>query len=170
MKRYLLPFLLLLSTVLPLTADEVICRADGTTILLKEDNTWEIIPGSRDILEPLREINYQGVHIAAEDVGVLRRAGTEQAGLKLRIRNNSEKTVHRIGVTIYFLDRSGQAFHEAVFLPVNDNAVMNPVILKPNYVLRYPRTGTRHVTAEGLDLAEWDVGQIRLEVTEFVAD
>ncbi len=165
MKIILIIITLLFSSYL--LADEVMINNSGETILLKDDFTWEYIESIPEIAEEaLLEINYQGITITVEEVRIITTYSGQEAGLRFHIKNNSSNTVTKLKITVYFLDKTGLAFFEKSYIVVNEDSWTNPIILKPNYTVLHPSDNDRYSTAEGIDLDEWDEGQIWFEVTE----
>lgn len=93
-------------------------------------------------------------------------SGSDEAGIRLKIKNNSDKTIYDLGIVVYYLDKNGKAFYEESFHPVSSSSWTNTLVLKPNYSLLYPADPDNYAVATGMDTAEWDEGKVKLEINE----
>jgi hypothetical protein len=91
--------------------------------------------------------------------------GKTVAGCRFKIKNNSTVTIYNLSITVYFIDKSGKRFFEDTYYPVLSSSWTDKVVLKPNYSLIYP-SEDKYMTADKLDLSEWDEGKIEIEITE----
>jgi hypothetical protein len=89
-----------------------------------------------------------------------------KAGYKLKIKNNSGEIVYGLDITVYFYDKDGKVFFEQTLSPVNSASWTNKTILKPNYSMLYPAGENEYVTADGMDIDEWDEGKIKVEISK----
>ena len=88
-----------------------------------------------------------------------------RAGFRLKIKNNSTVSIYSLHVTVYYLDKNGKRFYEETYHPVSSSSWTDKIVLKPNYSMVYPSDNT-YMTADKLDLSEWDEGKVEVEVTE----
>ena len=150
-------------------AEETVVLSTGEVVRLNDDQTWEYVdhPVNRD--DPMTALNHQGISVVVETAKIIETMfDGNKAGLRFKLKNNSEMTVTKLRITVYFLDHDGRRFFEDAYLVVNADSWSDPKVLKPNYSLKYPTDSSRYATADGLDLDEWDEGKIVFEVTEIV--
>jgi len=90
-----------------------------------------------------------------------------EAGFRLKIKNNSDETIYRMKIVVFFYDKNGKVFYEETRVTVNSESWKDPVTLKPNYSIVYPEADESvYSTVEKMDINEWDEGKIKVEVLE----
>ena len=89
-----------------------------------------------------------------------------EAGTRFRIKNNSTENVNELAITVYYNDKNGKAFFEQTFYPVSNSAFSSTGVLKPNYSVLYPAESDHYMTASGIDLDQWDEGNVKVEITK----
>lgn len=149
---------------------------DRKKVILNSDGTWkyfEVSTGNNKKLENSDYIDTKdGVTVTITNAGIIKTYTDEKyAGIRMRVKNNSSKTVISLTVVIYYLDRNGKAIFEEEFYPVL--YVKNQIYysrpnkkLKPNYSILSPADQNKYSTAKGLNLKEWDEGRVRIKIKE----
>ena len=84
-------------------------------------------------------------------------------GLRFAIRNEGDRTVKRVEVTVYFNDKQGKPILEKKFFPVSWSSIYGGELLKPNYVKRMEEG--KYYTIKELG-PEWKEGAARAEVSD----
>lgn len=143
--------------------DIIAITEDGRKVLLKDNGTWQYIDNKNDIDKIKRQIE-----ITVIQAGITTDYDDNQLpAFQLKIKNNSDTTIYRMSVIVYFIDKNGKIFFEKEFYPVirgtyNLDRVKE---LKPNYSFIYPEIG-KVMTVSEIDLNEWDIGKIKVKVNE----
>ena len=164
MARNLLLVLSVLILSLDITSAEIVILQSGRRVKINEDFTWEEILIDRTLQEPITTLNHNGVLIEAVDVRVINTYSDQRkAGIQFRLRNNSDKTVSKLRVRVYYINKDGQFFFDKDYTLVDSNAYIDRNILRPNYSLRLP-SGNTYYTVDGLIIEEWAVGKIVLDL------
>lgn len=84
-------------------------------------------------------------------------------GVTFKLKNEGDKTLSRVEVTVYFLDKDDNSIYEESFYPVNTEGMFSDSKpLKPNYVWRMER-GKFYSAKSAPD--EWKSGNTKAEVT-----
>ncbi len=147
--------------------DFIAITEGGRKVLLKDNGTWQYIDDKADI----EKIKSQ-IEITVIQAGIITDYDDNQLpAFQLKIKNNSDITIYRMSVIVYFIDKNGKIFFEKEFYPVlggtyNIDRVKE---LKPNYSFLYPETG-KVMTVSEIDLNEWDKGKIKVKVNEVKID
>lgn len=91
-------------------------------------------------------------------------SGSRSASVQFKIRNNGDRTLTRIEVTVYFLNASGAPIAEEVFVPVRVNpyAASAARPLRPGYV--WELEGNRTMTTRSIP-SEWVEGSVEVKFT-----
>ena len=89
-----------------------------------------------------------------------------QAGSRFRIKNSSNETISELDIVVYYYDKGGKIFFEQTFYPVINGSYTSTGVLKPNYSIMYPPESDHYMTASGMDLDEWDEGNIKVEISK----
>lgn len=86
-------------------------------------------------------------------------------GVLFKIKNNGDKTLTKVEVTIYFKDSSGNVIYEKDYNPVlvTDFSFGDNKPLKPNYIWRNERG---HFYSAKSVPEEWKVGSVEAKVTD----
>jgi hypothetical protein len=87
-----------------------------------------------------------------------------KAGCRLKIKNTSQETIYDLSIVLYYYDKEGKPFFEQTVTPVNSSSWTERIVLKPNYTILYPEEADHYMTADGIDLDEWDEGQVKAEI------
>lgn len=85
------------------------------------------------------------------------------AGVQFKLRNNAERTLNRVEVTVYFKDESGNVITEEDFYPVSNRSIENNKPLRPGYIWQI-KSGS-YYTAEHVP-SEWKEGSIEVLITD----
>lgn len=85
-------------------------------------------------------------------------------GVLFKLRNNGDRTLTRVEVTVYFKDATGAVIAEEDFLPVlvSSFSVRNNKPLKPGYV--WQMEANRFMSAKSVP-SEWDEGSVDVKIT-----
>lgn len=84
-------------------------------------------------------------------------------GVTFKLKNEGDKSLSRVEVTVYFLDKDNNSIYEESFYPVNTEGMFSDSKpLKPNYVWRMER-GKFYSAKSAPD--EWKSGNAKAEVT-----
>ncbi len=86
-------------------------------------------------------------------------------GVQFKLRNNGERTLDRVEVTVYFKDSGGNIITEEDFLPVWVRAAysQNDTPLRPGYI--WQMESGKFYTADRVP-SEWMEGSIEAEITD----
>ena len=87
-----------------------------------------------------------------------------KAGVIFRLKNNGEKTLKRIEVTVYFLDRNNNPVYDEKFYPVSVNEYSKDTPLRPSYVWQLDQEHFLPVSRAMPD--EWEQGNAKAEITD----
>lgn len=145
-----------------LKSDLGVSGLDGTT--LRSDN------GTRnDLNEEIalhEKIAYaRNIEIYDFAAGYFESWDGKTPGVKFKIRNNGDKTLSKIKITVYFKDSGGSIIAEEDFLPVSTNSFRSEFNkpLKPNYIWQMPQD--KFLPAESVP-NEWQEGSVVFRLTE----
>jgi len=107
----------------------------------------------------------ENIDISVLDARIIKTILEERkAGFRLKIKNNSNKTIYRMEIVVYFFDKNGKIFYEESRVPVNSES-WDSIILKPNYSVIYPEADENvYSTVDKMDIDEWDEGKIKVEI------
>jgi hypothetical protein len=79
--------------------------------------------------------------------------------VRATIKNNGDKTIKKLKVTAYFLDRNESTISEDSFYPILDSTFKADASLKPHYIREFAFKA-EHVPSE------WKEGRVRLAITD----
>ncbi|MBN2382046.1 hypothetical protein JXQ70_04100 [bacterium] len=95
-------------------------------------------------------------------------------GLQFKIENKGARNVERLGLTLYFLDKTKNIIAEesiTVISPEIPATTETPAqgtgSLKPKFVMRVPRDESQHIEAAKVP-SSWDEGQLDFKICELV--
>lgn len=83
-------------------------------------------------------------------------------GLNFKLKNNGDKTVSQVKVTVYFQDGDGKNIAEEDFYPINTSSIMGGGPLKPGYVWQQEKG--KFYMAKSVP-SEWKPGAASIAVT-----
>jgi DNA-directed RNA polymerase subunit M/transcription elongation factor TFIIS len=146
-----------------------IVRVDGID-WMPSRSTAKDTPSEEKKAEQIRreESDYIKNHVrlyAFEAKYITRRRDSTVPGVSFKIKNDGEKTLYEVNVTVYFKDAEGNIVAEDDFSPVNrfgfiSDGDSGP--LKPGYIWQ-PERGKFYV-CESVP-SEWDPGNAEIEIT-----
>lgn len=84
-------------------------------------------------------------------------------GVDFKVRNNGDRSLDRVQVTVVFYDAEGNAIAEEDYLPVLAGGFNNDKPLRPGYIWQQERG--RFYTAKSVP-DEWESGKVSASVTE----
>ena len=93
-----------------------------------------------------------------------------KTGVTFRLKNNGNKTLNRVEVTIYFLDGNNQPVYDEKFYPVSVSELSNDTPLRPGYV--WQLDSGHFLTVSRAVPDEWQRGStnfrrnVRAEITD----
>ncbi len=84
-------------------------------------------------------------------------------GVDFTLKNNGDRILSQVEITVYFLDKNGDPIHEEIYTPVNSDLRLGATKpLKPKYVWRVERG--YFLPAKSVP-SEWKVGKVKAEIT-----
>ena len=90
-------------------------------------------------------------------------------GVEFRVRNNGDKPIKKVEVTVYFKDKDNKIIHEQKYTPVSITGFDAGNILKPNYIWQIEHG--KFYNAKSVP-SEWSAGSVEAKITsiEFAED
>jgi hypothetical protein len=90
--------------------------------------------------------------------------GGKEAGIVFKVKNNGNKELKRVQVTVYFKDNSGNIIHEDKFTPVSEYSWdSNNKSLKPNHI--WQMDSGYYLKADNVP-SEWKEGSVDVRITD----
>ncbi len=87
-------------------------------------------------------------------------------GYRLKVKNRSNKEISKLSIVLYFYDKNGEIFFEKKSNLIDSDSYTGAKILKPNYSILIPESSGMIRTIEGIDIDEWDEGNVSFEIEE----
>lgn len=86
-------------------------------------------------------------------------------GVEFKLRNNGDRTLKRVKVTVYFKDASGAVVAEEDYLPVlvSEFSLGDNKPLRPNHIWQLPQG--KFYTAKSVP-SEWETGALSARITD----
>lgn len=109
------------------------------------------------------------LNVVIETLASERFANTEgemKAGVQFKVRNIGDLSISYLEIVVYYLNNDDVPFFEREVVLVNENDYSEPTVLKPNYSLLVPKDTSSFLITRGMDIYEWDEGQIEIEIKE----
>ncbi len=90
-------------------------------------------------------------------------------GVTFKLKNNGDRTLDKVKVTVFFNDENGNIIFEEDYHPVlvSDYSLYDNKPLKPNYVWRNERG--RFYSAKSVP-SEWKTGDVTAKITDIEFD
>ena len=142
---------------------------DYEKLVSKYDEILSLDPANNGILSKknsvVEKINYMSNVVVYDFVSKYyeRYLGGKDAGVVFKIKNNGNKELKKIQLTVYFKDNSGNIIHEKKFTPISEYSWdNNNKSLKPNHIWQMEKG--HYYNAENVP-SEWKEGSAEVKIT-----
>ena len=142
---------------------------DYEKLASKYDEILSLDPGNNGILSKknsvAEKINYMSNIEVYDFVSKYYESylGGKDAGVVFKIKNNGNKELKRIQLTVFFKDNSGNIIHEKKFTPISEYSWdNNNKSLKPNHIWQMEKG--HYYNAENVP-SEWKEGSAEVKIT-----